>query len=73
MKTNKMGIHVRRNKNGFLDKVFGIITKNAQAQLHKRGDITENAYLDEQREKTLLEADVKKSQAIEFVRKLQNH
>ena len=74
MKTNKMGISVKRNINNFLNTLFGIITNIEHALLkqHKEVKITENACIDRQTERTLLEADVKKSQAIEFIRKLQN-
>jgi hypothetical protein len=74
MKLNKMGIHVKRNVNGFLSTVFGIITKieHVQLKLHKEVTVTENACLDKQTEKTLREAEIKKSQAIELIRKLQN-
>jgi hypothetical protein len=74
MKTNKMGIHVKRNINGFLSTVFGIITKieHVQLKLHKEVTVTENVCLDKQTEKTLREAEIKKSQAIELIRKLQN-
>jgi hypothetical protein len=73
MKSNKIGIHVKRNKNGFLSTLFGVITKieHRRLDLHKV-TVTGNAWLDEQNEKTLLEADVKKSQAVELIRKLQN-
>ena len=74
MKSNKMGIHVKRNVKGFLSTVFGIITRieHAQSKLHKEIKVTENVCLDKQTEKTLLEAEIKKSQAIELIRKLQN-
>ena len=74
MKTNKMRIYVKRNVNGFLSTVFGIITRieHVQLKLHKEVKVTENACLDKQTEKTLLEAEIKKSQAIELIRKLQN-
>ena len=74
MKTNKMGIHVKRNINGFLSTVFGIITKieHIQLKLHKEVTVTENVCLDKETEKALQEAEIKKSQAIELIRKLQN-
>jgi hypothetical protein len=72
MKTNKMEIHEKRNKNGFLSTLFGVITKieHRQLDLHKV-TITENSWLDERNEKTL-KIEVKKSQAVELIRKLQN-
>ena len=74
MKTNKMGIYVKRNINGFLSTVFGITTKieHVQLKLHKEVTVIENVCLDKQTEKTLQEAEIKKSQAIELIRKLQN-
>ena len=74
MKTNKMGIRVKRNINGFLSTVFGIITKieHVQLKLHKEVTVIEGVCLDKQTENTLLEAEIKKSQAIELIRKLQN-
>jgi hypothetical protein len=74
MKTNKMGIHDKKNKNGFLSTLFGAITKieNRRLNLHKEVTVTGNVGLNEQNEKTLLETDVKKSQAVELIRKLQN-
>jgi hypothetical protein len=74
MKTSKTGIHVKRNKNGFLSTLFGIITKieHVQLKLHNEITVSDNVCLDKQKKKTLLEADIKKSQAIEFIRKLQN-
>jgi len=72
MKTNKIGIHEKRNKNGFLSTLFGAITKMEHRRLNVRKvTITEYAWLDKRREKTL-EANVKKSQAVELIRKLQN-
>ena len=74
MKTNKMGIYVKRNINGFLSTVFGIITKieHVQLKLHKEVRVIENVCLDKQTEKALQEVEIKKSQAIELIRKLQN-
>jgi hypothetical protein len=74
MKTNKMGIHDKRNKNGFLNTLLSMITKieHRRFNLHKEVTVTGNICLDEQNKKTLLEADVKKSQAAELIRKLQN-
>ena len=74
MKSNKMGIHVKRNVNGFLSTVFGIITKieHVQLKLHREVTVIENVCLDKQTEKALREAEIKKSQAIELIRKLQN-
>ena len=73
MKTNKMGIHVKRNRNGLLSTLFDAITKieHRRLNLHKDVTVAENVWLDEQNEKTL-EAKVKKSEAVELVRKLQN-
>ena len=74
MKMNKMGVHVKRNINGFLSTVFGIITKieHVQLKLHKEVRVIENVCLDKQTEKALQEVEIKKSQAIELIRKLQN-
>jgi len=74
MKSNKMGVHVKMNKNGFLSTLFGIITKIEYVQLKLRGEVTviENVCLDKQTEKALREAEIKKGQAIELIRKLQN-
>lgn len=74
MKTNKMGIYVKRNIDGFLSTVFGIITKieHVQLKLHKEVTVIENVCLDKQTEKALQEVEIKKSQAIELIRKLQN-
>ena len=74
MKSNKMGVHVKMNKNGFLSSVFGIITKieHVQLKLHKEVTVTENVCLDKQTEKTLLEAEITKGQSIELIRRLQN-
>jgi hypothetical protein len=72
MKTNKMGIQEKRNKNGFISTLFGAITKIEHRRLNlNKVTITEYACLDEQNEKAL-EANVKKSQAVELIRKLQN-
>jgi hypothetical protein len=74
MKTNKTGIRVKRNMNGFLNTLFGIITRieHVQWRLHKDVAVIENVCLDEQTEKTMLEAEIEKSQAIEFIRRFQN-
>lgn len=74
MKTNKMGIHAKRNKNGFLSTLFGIITKieHRRLNIHKEVMVTENVCSDDQIGITLLEAEIKKSQAVELTRKLQN-
>jgi hypothetical protein len=74
MKSNKMGIHGKRNINGFLRTVFGILTKieRVQLKLHREVTVTESAFLDKQAEKSLLEAEIKKIRGIELIRKLQN-
>jgi len=74
MKSNKIGIHVKRNINDFLSPIFGIITKieHVQLKLHKEVKVTENVCLDKQTEKTLLKAEITKGQAIELIRRLQN-
>ena len=74
MKSNKNGIHVKRNINGSLSRFLGIITKfePSLSKFYTKVKTTENDYLDKQSMKTLLEAEVKKSQAIELIRKLQN-
>jgi len=74
MKSNKMGVHVKMNKNGFLSTLFGIITKieHVQLKLHREVTVIENVCLDKQTEKALREAEIKKGQAIELIRKLQN-
>lgn len=72
MELNKMGIHVKRSINGFLNKLFGKITKIEKVRLHNGAALGESVHSDNTAEKTLLEAYVKKSQAFELVRKLQN-
>jgi len=74
MKLNKMVIHVKRNIDGFLNTLFGMITKfeQPQSRLHEEAMLPEHACLDNQAEKALLEAEVKKNQGIELVRRLQN-
>jgi len=47
MELNKIGMHVKRNINGSLNKLFGIITKfeKSQAKLHKKAKSTEMTIL----------------------------
>jgi len=74
MKLNKMGMHVKKNVDDFLSTLFGMITKFEQtrSRIHKEAKLAEYACLDNQAEKALLEAEVKKNQGIELVRRLQN-
>jgi hypothetical protein len=74
MKSNKMGIHGKGNIKDFLRTAFGVLTKieHVQMKLHRGVTVTENAFLDKQAEKTLLEAEIKKMRGIELIRKLQN-
>lgn len=74
MKLNKMGIHVRRNIDNFLNTLFGRTTKfeQTESKLHNGVKLTESIGLDNHAEKTLLEAELKESQAFELIRKFQN-
>jgi hypothetical protein len=74
MKSDKMGISVKKNSKGLSSALFGAITKFEQvwSKLHNEVKITEGAVFDKQVERTLLEAETQKSQAIELLRGLQN-
>jgi len=74
MKINKMGIHGRRSIDGFLNTLFGKITRFEQkkSKLHSGVNLAENVGFDSQAKKSLLEAELKRSQAFEFIRKIQN-
>jgi hypothetical protein len=74
MKINKMGIHGRRSIDGFLNTLFGKITRFEQKKpkLHSVVNLAEDVGLNNQAKKTLLEAELKKNQAFEFIRKIQN-
>jgi len=73
MKSNKIGTYVKRNVNGLLTKLFGIVKIEQTQSRHSSGvKLAEDACLDSQAKKTLHEAEVKKSQALELVRRFQN-
>jgi hypothetical protein len=74
MKYNKMGIHVKKNIDDFLNTVFGRTPKfkKTESRLHNGVNLNENVGLDNQAKKALLEAEAKKSQAFELVRRFQN-
>jgi len=74
MKSNKMGIHVRKSVESFLDTVFGRTARfeQTESKLHYEVNLTENIGLDNEVKKTLLEAEFRESQAFELIRKLQN-
>jgi len=74
MKSNKMGTHIKKNLDSFLTKLFGIM-KFEQTRSRPNSGVkpAENARIDSQAEKTLLEAEAKKSEALELTRRLQNY
>jgi hypothetical protein len=72
MKSNKRGIHVRRSANSFLHSLFGRTTKSQTESKLPNGVNLENVGLDEQAKETVLEEQLKESEAFELVRRLQN-
>ena len=74
MKSDKMGIHVKKNVKSFLSTVFGRTARfeHTESKLHYEVNLTENIGLDNQVKKTLLEAEFREGQAFELIRKLQN-
>jgi hypothetical protein len=74
MKSNKMGIHVRKSVGSFLDTVFGRTAGfgHAESKFHNGINLIENVNLDNQIRRTLLEAEFKEWQGFELIRKLQN-
>jgi hypothetical protein len=72
MELNKMGIHIKKDMTNVLNKLFGKITKIEKVRHHNEATLGESVHLDNTAEKTLLEAEDKKIQAFELVRKLQN-
>lgn len=74
MTYNKMGIQVKKNIDDFLNTVFGRTPKfkKTESRLHNGANLYENVGLENQAEKTLLETEVKKSQAFELIRRFQN-
>lgn len=75
MKTNKIPIHVKSNVNSFLNTLFGAIMESKQplSPHEVKEGLIENAYAFEQVKQSLLEIECKKSQAIMFIHRLQNH
>jgi hypothetical protein len=74
MKLNKMGIYVRKNIDSFLNTLFGRTTRLEQTEpkLHNGVKLGENVNLGNKVKKTLLEAEVKKTEAFELIRRFQN-
>jgi hypothetical protein len=74
MKSDKMGIHVRKSVESFLDTVFGRTARfeHTESKLRSGIDLTEYVDLDNQTRRTLLEAEFKEYQGFELIRKLQN-
>lgn len=74
MNLNRKGINAKRNIDGFWSTIFGLIPKleRAQPKLYRGVKLTEEACLDKQKEKIFLEAEVKKSRAIQLAHKFQN-
>jgi L-2-hydroxyglutarate oxidase LhgO len=74
MKSNKMGIHVGRNIDNFLNMLFGRTTKfeQTESKLPNGVSFEENVGLDNQARKTSLEAQLNESQVFELIRRSQN-
>jgi hypothetical protein len=74
MKSDKMGIHVRKNVKNFLSTVFGRTARfeHTESKLRNRINLTEHVDLDNQTRRSLLEAEFKEYQGFELIRKLQN-
>jgi hypothetical protein len=74
MKLNRIGIHIRKNIGGFLNTLFDRTTRfeQTESRLYDEVKLAGNVDLDSQAKKTLLKVELKKSQAIELIRKFQN-
>jgi len=74
MELNKKGIRTKKDMLNVSNKLFGRITKSEKAKLHNTVEQAQNIYLHNTVvEKTLFDAEVKRSQALELIRKFQNH
>ncbi len=73
MNLNKIGIYVKRNLDDALSTLLGVRKKSETelSELHKEIRLTENVHFNKESKKILLEAEAKKNQAIELIRKLQ--
>jgi hypothetical protein len=74
MNWNKIGKNGRKTAWGLSSKVFGIMKtpRSQHLKTSKNGELDGSVYRIEQREKILREFEVKRSQALEFVRRFQN-
>jgi hypothetical protein len=70
MNLNKVGIYVKKNLDGVLSTLLGITTKSETKQPKLR-KLAESIDFGVKSERILLEAEVKKSQAIELFRERQ--
>jgi len=73
MNMNKIGMNVKKNVNGALHTLFGVITnsKVERSKLHNDAGQVENVNFEREVEKPVLEADVLKAQAYERVQEFQ--
>jgi hypothetical protein len=73
MNLNKMGTGVKRNIDGVLSTFLGVKTRPQprRSKLYREIKLTENVHFDKESERISLEAEVKKSQAIELIHTLQ--
>jgi len=73
MKSNRIGSYAKKAKSDTLSSLLGIIGHGKiETKFLNVSQSYENIYLNKQIDKAVLEAESKKSRALEFVRGLQN-
>ena len=74
MNLNKIGMNVKKNINGALSTLLGIITnsENKHLRLHREVKLTEKIYFERELDRILLETEAKKNQAAITIRDAQN-
>jgi hypothetical protein len=73
MNMNRIGMNVKKNVNGALHTLFGVITHSKVERSKLPDDVgqVENAYFEREAEKLLMETEVLKAQAYERIQEFQ--
>jgi hypothetical protein len=73
MNMNKIGVNVKKNVNGALSTLLGVITKSEaeRSRIHNDAGLAKNVYFEREAERIFMEAEVKKAQAFERIQGFQ--
>ena len=72
MNWNNVGTYVKNGANNLLNKLFGITTENQKPKLKRLKAREEHAYFDRQLSDALVEIEIRRSQALKYLRGFQN-